>query len=122
MTSDQVGQTLNMHLNKTDSNNYFDFFIGVNSAIIDHVELRVPNPDANAKDGLLIMTINPVVDVKISDIIERFGAPEPDFVYSDLGERVAVYYCYNHPNGRINFEISEEQNKVLKAVIDRTGK
>ena len=111
-----------MQLNKTDSNNYFDFFIGVNSAIIDHVELRVPNLHANAKDGLLIMTINPVITVKISDIIDRFGAPEPDFVISDLGERVAVYYCYNHPKGRINFEISEEQNKVLKVVIDRTGK
>lgn len=111
---------LDMQLIKADSNDYFDFFIGVNSTMIDHVELRVPNPDANAKDGLLILTINPVVDVKISDIIERFGAPEPDFVISDLGERVAVYYCYNHPKGRIYFEISEEQDKVLKAVIDRT--
>jgi hypothetical protein len=120
--SDQISQTLNMHLMKTDSNKYFNHFIGSDSNLLDHVELRVPLPNANAEDGLLIMTINPVIDVKISDIIERFGEPVPDFVMSDLGERIAVYYCYKHPKGRINFEISEEQDKVLKVVIDRTGK
>ena len=106
---------------KTDSNEYFHHFIGTDSTIVEHVELRVPRPNANAKDGLLIMTINPVIDVKISDIIERFGAPVPEFVTSDLGQRVAVYYCYNHPNGKISFEISEEQDRVLKVVIDPTG-
>jgi len=120
--SDQVCKTLNMHLIKTDSNEYFNYFIGVESAIVNHVELRVPHPNTNVKDGLLIMNINPVMDIKISDIIERFGAPVPDFVTSDMGERIAVYYCYNHPRGRISFEISEEQDKVLKVVVDRTGK
>jgi hypothetical protein len=110
-----------MHLIEIDnSNEYFNHFISANNAIINQVELRVPRPKANAKDGLLIMTINPVIDVKISDIIERFGAPVPDVVTSSLGERIAVYYCYNHPKGQISFEISEEQDKVLKVVIDRT--
>ncbi len=120
--SDQVSKTLNLHLIKTDSNDFFDFFIGAESAIVDHVELRVPHSNANVKDGLLIMTINLVIDIKISDIIERFGTPVPDFVTSDMGEKIAVYYCYNHPGGRISFEISKEQDKVLKVVVDRTGK
>lgn len=111
-----------MHLIKTDNSEYFNHFIGADGAIIDQVELRVPGPKANARDGLLIMTINPVINVKISEIIERFGAPVPDVVTSDLGETIAVYYSYSHPKGRISFEISEEQDKVLKVVIDRTGK
>ncbi len=60
-----------MHLVKTDSNKYFNHFIGVGSSMVGHVELRVPGSKANAKDGLLIMTINPAIDIKILDIIER---------------------------------------------------
>ena len=121
-TSEQVSKTIDMRLEKIDSNEYFDFFISAGNAVLNQIELRVPGPKANTGDGLLIMKINPVLNVKISDIIERFGAPVPDFVTSDQGEMIGLYYCYDHPGGKINFKISEDQDRVLEAVIDRTGR
>ncbi len=111
-----------MRLEKYGSNDYFDFFNSSGNVILTQVELRVPGPKANALDGLLILKINPVLNVKISDIIERFGAPVPDFVISDQGEMIGIYYCYDHPKGKINFKISKEQDRVLEAVVDRTGR
>ena len=64
----------------------------------------------------------PTLIANMNQFIEKFGAPVPDFVISDQGEMVGHYYCYDHSSGRINFKISESQDKVLEVVVDRTGR
>ncbi len=118
----QVGHALGITLKKFDRNKYFNFFFNKKTIgpIISKVELRVPGPKANSRDGLLIMTIDPSIYITTVPVVERFGEPEPDFVMSDQGETVEVYYCYKHHGCKLSFEISKDEDRVLAVIIDRT--
>jgi hypothetical protein len=85
------------------------------------VELRVPGPCANVREGLLILGVNPSLTGASESISQRYGkewefVPRPPAAPSD----VPFYYVYRRPSVKLSFGLLEP-DALVSVVIDRTG-
>lgn len=84
-------------------------------------ELRVPKREkarSTARDGILILTIQPSLCVELKDIQSRFGNDPSRMIPSAHAPlSVPMSYEYRFPWGALRFGISREGRECLKGVV-----
>jgi hypothetical protein len=86
------------------------------------VELRVPTEKARPKDGILVVDLNPELEIEAPAIFARYGGDARPVPASPdgLGDE-PDYLCYEHEGGRLSFGlIDAEPRALVNVVIDRT--
>lgn len=84
-------------------------------------ELRIPKrdmPRSTARDGILILNVQPSLCVELKDIEARFGkdsVPMIPSAHAPLSEPMG--YEYRFPWGALRFGISREGRECLKDVV-----
>ncbi len=84
-------------------------------------ELRIPErdlPRSTARDGILILTVQPSLCVELKDVEARFGKdpiPMMPSAHAPLSEPMG--YEYRLPWGALRFGISREGRECLKDVV-----
>ena len=118
-------------LNEQDP--FFAVYHGSNTkatAEISQVELRCPGPRSKMNDGLVILTLNPKLKVKVGEVRARFGQeesfnPRP----AEAPRSVPNYTSYTLGKARVSFGFLEPTQgstdnwpgSLVAVVIDRSN-
>lgn len=122
--SRRTGLTLTPDMDQTDE--VFAVHRGRNLAapLFVEAELRTPGPKGTAPDGILILCLNPAVEVTARNATARLGSEQDLIVPTPRQPADApVYAVYRKPWGdlRLGFERGS-RGRLVKVVLDATGR
>jgi hypothetical protein len=108
-----------------ESNAYFGVFAAQDEAHPNFraLELRMPKPGATARDGMLILTVQPKVSINQKEVKAQFGEnPELSFQTHRRPPDGPTYFVYRFPWGKVSFGFDGKGQELLQSVsIDATG-
>jgi hypothetical protein len=108
-----------------ESNAYFEVFAAQDEAHASFraAELRMPKAGATARDGILVLTVQPKVSVSQKEVKARFGEnPELSFQTHRRPPDGPTYFVYRFAWGKVSFGFDGKGQELLQSVtIDATG-
>ena len=115
-----------LHLDTTQSNKYFSIYEGAGKpdGMFTNVEARIPAASAQAKDGLVAITLNNVQScIDKDEVIRRFGAgPELRPPDPKGPAELPLELIYRFEWGALSFGFPTRGRECLSSiVVDATG-
>jgi hypothetical protein len=84
------------------------------------VELRLPRPGSDRRDGLVIVDFDPAaVDVRQGDLTARFGARfKVEFPNAHQPPNAPRYQIYTYPWGELRLGLGRASGRMETVVVD----
>jgi hypothetical protein len=103
-----------------ESNDYFSVLRGdvPNSQLLMRVELRLPTPQGIAKDGIILLELQPASCVSKDDAMSQFGnKPELSFPTPQQPSDALLYLVYRFDWGVLRLGFDRKGPECLKTLV-----
>jgi len=120
--ADVVAKTTKAKLQRVaeESNDYFSILRGAVSTNgpLKSVEVRIPTPQASAKDGMVLLDVRTDVCTSKKETMSRFGQnPELSVPTPRQPPDAPVYLVYRYDWGVLRFGFERTGKECLKAIV-----
>lgn len=107
--------------NPAASNRYFTVFRSraAGKGALASVELRLPQPGASARDGLVVLSLsgNPCIDQ--AAVMASFGG-QPEVAVPEPAAPYELSLVYQRPWGRLHFSFARRSRCLIQVTLDAT--